>query len=171
MLGVALLASAVRLRPQPQVRLRLSSIAPVASASATIDPIDIQILQGNLQAVRDLPRITGDAVPEDAESSCIEPSFRRLFTHATWKRHTGRPAHRRWATTISSWPHSSITQAILPSVAACFLWALGVASGLPMLLPIVAKTAAQMWIPLSLQGTAIGLLLVFRTNNAYLRLA
>jgi putative membrane protein len=28
-----------------------------------------------------------------------------------------------------------------------------------------------MWIPLSLQGTAIGLLLVFRTNNAYVRLA
>ena len=35
----------------------------------------------------------------------------------------------------------------------------------------IAARAAQMWIPLSLQGTAIGLLLVFRTNNAYLRLA
>ena len=70
-----------------------------------------------------------------------------------------------------SWWFSSIARATFPCVVACFVWALGVAVSLPRLLPGVARSASQMWIPLSLQGTAIGLLLVFRTNNAYLRLA
>jgi len=143
------------------------------TASPTIDPIDIQILQQQLQSVRELPRITDDAVEDDERqnTSCTEPSFRRLFTHATWKRYTGLPAHSRWLRTILSWRASRITRSILPCVAACFVWAFVVAALLPVLLPGVARRSANMWIPLSLQGTAIGLLLVFRTNNAYLRLA
>ena len=140
----------------------------------SVEPIDIQILQANLQAVRNLPRINDEAPFDDDalyESACREPSYRRLFTHSTWARYTGRPTHRRWSSTIRSWPFSTITHAILPCVAACFVWALAVAAALPSFLPRVAQASAQMWIPLSLQGTAIGLLLVFRTNNAYLRLA
>ena len=139
----------------------------------SIDPIDIQILQQQLQAVRELPRICDDAIEEDDEvsASCREPSFRRLFTHVTWKRYTGRPAHQRWATALSSWTASRTARAIAPMVAACFTWALAIAYGLPWAFPRVARCSADFWIPLSLQGTAIGLNLVFRTNNAYLRLA
>lgn len=153
------LRPAARLTPQRQA-VRLEAI----------DPIDIQILQQQLQAVRNLPRINENAIDDDTMDSCREPSFRRLFTHATWKRYTGRSAHRRWGSTIRSWVVSSTTKAIFPMVAFCFCWAIFVAKGLPFLLPGVARKSAQMWIPLSLQGTAIGLMLVFRTNNAYLRL-
>ena len=145
--------------------------ACLTTLDAAIDPIDIQILQQQLQAVRNLPRVNDDAIDEEASDGCREPSFRRLFTHSTWKRYTGRPTHIRWLNTIVSWRRSPISRSIFPCVAVSFVWALVVASALPVLLPAVAKRSAQMWIPLSLQGTAIGLLLVFRTNNAYLRLA
>lgn len=162
--GAALHLTARRVGP---VRQRVSSVR-----LASIDPIDIQILQQQLQAVRNLPRINDSAVDEEELIDGYRPpSFRRLFTHATWKRYTGQSAHKRWVSTITSWSSSMTTRAILPMVAACFVWALAIACGLPLLLPGVARKSAQMWIPLSLQGTAIGLMLVFRTNNAYLRLA
>ena len=77
----------------------------------------------------------------------------------------------RWAKALSQWRLSMVSRAIFPCVMAVFVWAYTVAKLLPVIAPAVAARAAQMWIPLSLQGTAIGLLLVFRTNNAYLRLA
>ena len=143
-----------------------------------IEPIDYQILQTQLQAVRNLPPDFDDADDrgqprEDPllDDANREPSFRRLFTHQTWSRYTRRPAHERWLSTLMQWRLSDITRAIMPMVATIFLWAAGVSTLLPMVAPQVAARATQMWIPLSLQGTAIGLLLVFRTNNAYLRLA
>ena len=148
-------------QPNPRCAVRLTAI----------DPIDIQILQQQLQAVRNLPRITEGAVSDEVDASCRQPSYRRLFNHATWRRYTAQSMHRRWWNVIRSWPGSSITRAILPCVAAVFVWAVGVACAMPLLVPSIARKSAQMWIPLSLQGTAIGLLLVFRTNNAYLRLA
>ena len=144
---------------------------------AAIDPIDIQILQQQLQSVRDLPRITDKVVidgklREDVLSDDVnrEPSFRRLFTHETWARYTGRSPLQRVGRAFGLWQFSSVSRAILPVVVVVWAWALGVAYSLPLLAPRIAARASQMWIPLSLQGTAIGLLLVFRTNNAYRRL-
>lgn len=146
---------------------------------AEIDPIDIQILQGQLEAVRNLPRITDDVIQpggylrDDVMFDDLnkEPSFRRLFTHDTWNRYNGVNAIDRWKRTLSNWRFSSVSKAVAPCLAFVFCWAIGVSMLLPLLSPRIAARAAQMWIPLSLQGTAIGLLLVFRTNNAYLRLA
>ena len=71
---------------------------------------------------------------------------------------------------VSLWRCSTVSKLSMPVVVASFVWAFMVAYFLPILAPGVAARAAQMWIPLSLQGNAIGLLLVFRTNNAYRRL-
>lgn len=145
---------------------------------AKIDPIDIQILQQQLQAVRNLPRIVDDVVldgrpREDPllDDENREPSFKRLFTHETWGRYTGKRAWVRWLRVLTQWRFSFISKEIFPIVCSVALWAFSVASLLPRAAPAIAARASQMWIPLSLQGTAIGLLLVFRTNNAYLRLA
>jgi len=147
-------------------------------AIAKLDPIDIQILQQQLQAVRNLPRVTDDVLisgqPRDDyldDDINREPSFRRLFTHETWSRYTGVPPLKRWARALKLWRFSDVSRAVLPLVGLVFLWSLSVATFLPMLAPGLAARVSQLWIPLSLQGTAIGLLMVFRTNNAYLRLA
>ena len=72
------------------------------------------------------------------------------------------------------WPRSTIYRAVIPCVAAAVLWAL---------IFLVLHDQSRMWsharggllritpVGLTLQGTAIGLLLVFRTNNSYQRLA
>ena len=143
-----------------------------------IEPIDIQILQQQLQAVRNLPRHTDVELMSGTglldpllDNESREPSFRRLFTHDTWRRYYGRTAKARWLRTLSMWRFSMIMRTIMPCVFAVFMWAFAIAALLPILVPTVVARAASMWIPLSLQGSAIGLLLVFRTNNAYLRLA
>lgn len=142
-------------------------------------PIELQVLQQQLAAVRDLPRIrddveidgrvrSGGEVLEDDVSR--EPSFRRLFTHETWERYTGRSPLRRWARGLRMWRFSLVSRAIFPVCLVVAAWSSLVALLLPVLAPSIAARAAGMWIPLSLQGTAIGLLVVFRTNNAYRRL-
>ena len=170
--------SLLRIRSSPRQARVISLRSRLREDSPDIDPIDIQILQANLQQVRDLPRITDDVYiggilrPDVMDDDLTrEPSYRRLFTHETWNRYTGVPPIQRFAKTLALWRVSSVSRAILPCVAAIFCWALSVAFMLPRFAPMVAARAAGMWIPLSLQGTAIGLLLVFRTNNAYLRLA
>ena len=103
-------------------------------------------------------RVSGLASPE--------PSYTRLMTHETWSYYTGRPPLARWWTTILNWRHSTVFAnvwpvALIASVTSTlFLW-LVPAHFLPGLNPF----------PMSLQGTAIGLLLVFRTNNSYQRLS
>lgn len=55
-----------------------------------LTPIDVQVLQNQLDAVRQLPRLRDKL--GTAEDSLMdvgdpkEPTFRRLFTHATWER-------------------------------------------------------------------------------------
>ena len=146
-------------------------------------PIEIQILQQQLTAVRNLPRLYKHAktAVECTEFECTEsfdpllddgvrePSFRQLFTHETWARYTGRPCQRRWFTTIRTWPFSTVCRSIVPCVSIVSLWSFVVSFALGHITRITMPP--NMWIPLSLQGTAIGLLLVFRTNNSYLRLA
>jgi hypothetical protein len=94
-----------------------------------------------------------------------EPSFTRLFTHETWKKYTGRDSLTRWVQTGLTWRFSTILRAIAPICTLAALWAFFVASLPAALLPRTSP------VPMSLMVTAIGLLLVFRTNNSYLRLA
>lgn len=150
-----------------------------------IVPIDVQVLQNQLDAVRQLPRIKdklGRAVQGMVAGTYedpLEPTFRRLFTHATWERYTGEEPLRRWLRIIFGWRESSVLRSTWRPVACISLWALwislafpkGVITGLGLAhaFPrdvLIAGTS----IVLSIQGAAIGLMLVFRTNNAYARL-
>ena len=94
-----------------------------------------------------------------------EPSYTRLFDHKTWKQYTGRPPFRRWFAAIRTWRYSTILTALWPIMLAASAWAFLVASLPTRWLP---RTAAG---PHGLIGSAIGLLLVFRTNNTYQRLS
>jgi len=143
-----------------------------------IDPIDIQILQQQLQAVRNLKRVEDDVMIGGQlrtdildDDSSKEPGFRRLFTHETWARYTGEAPLARWRRNMVYWRFSSVTRAVIPLCLWVFAFSLAVTTALPAFAPGFAKRAASMWIALSLQGTAIGLLMVFRTNEAYRRLA
>jgi putative membrane protein len=69
---------------------------------------------------------------------------------------------------MADWRFSKVSTSIMPEVLLSFVWALFVSKQLRMLVAtkLLALTS-EMWVPLSLQGTAIGLMLVFRTNSAY----
>ena len=176
--GVSALRAPMIGHPWPRNSRRSRSRSTCRSAQAqVIEPIDIQILQQQLQAVRDLPRLNDDGNTEGRLRDDVllddvtrEPSFRRLFTHETWSRYTGKTPLQRWAHNLAMWPHSIISRSIMPCVLAITAWALALTLLLPRLAPAVAARASSMWVPLSLQGTAMSLLLVFRTNNAYRRL-
>ena len=93
-----------------------------------------------------------------------EPTFTRLFTHATWLEYTGNMPLQRWWSTFATWRFSTVLRAVAPVSFVASIWAYLIA-GLPgVLLPRTSP------VPMSLLGTALGLLLVFRTNNSYLRL-
>ena len=142
---------------------------------STLVPIDVQVLQNQLDAVRQLPRLRDrlelaqgmlrlDYEYEDKR----EPTFRRLFTHATWERYTGGPSLQRWIRLLIGWRQSTVLRAVWPTVLVISLWSALIAVAFPR--GVLTARASAMALPLSLQGGAIGLLLVFRTNNAYDRL-
>ena len=93
-----------------------------------------------------------------------EPSFTRLFGHETWQQYTGTSPFRRWLRTTRTWRFSTILAALWPIIIFFTTWAFAIASLPKSFLPRVSP------IPLTLMGSAIGLLLVFRTNNTYQRL-
>jgi len=181
--GLVLLAAPPRLRAAPRSsgRVELSlSFPPSESADASfarkpIAPIDIQVLQNQLQAVRELPRLkptrpgsyefTGwsSAVASDEPA---EPSFRRLFTHDTWERYTGGRALARWWRCLFKWPQSSVLRAVYAPVLLVMTAAVLSQTLVARVLPRTPQQALMMQLPLSLQGAAIGLLLVFRTDNS-----
>jgi putative membrane protein len=70
------------------------------------------------------------------------------------------------------WPLSKVATSILPPVFLSVMWSLLVTAllGSTGAFPGILAGTQDLWIPLSLQGSAIGLVLVFRTNNAYMRL-
>jgi len=80
----------------------------------------------------------------------------------------------RWVQTLTTWGRSTIFRAVVPCVASAVGWAT---------IFLVLHSRSRLWsasrggllkvtpVGLTLQGTAIGLLLVFRTNNSYQRLA
>ena len=93
-----------------------------------------------------------------------EPSFTRLFNHDDWQRYTGKPPLARWMRAVVTWPDSTILRSLWPISTAAALWAFVVTSLPVYLLPRTSP------VPMSLFGQALGLLLVFRTQNSYLRL-
>ena len=107
----------------------------------------------------------GDASKKVSGLKSSEPTFTRLFTHSTWASYTGRTALARWGMTLWTWRFSTILSSVAPVSLVASLWAYIIA-GLPgVLLPRTSP------VPMSLLGTALGLLLVFRTNNSYRRLS
>ena len=110
------------------------------------------VFLGKEQPGRTAKRISGELSQE--------PSFTRLFTHDTWRQYTGRPPLNRWFSVFMTWRFSTVWQNVAP---VCILAAL-IASMVPMLPSALLPRINPF--PLSLQGTAIGLLLVFRTNNS-----
>lgn len=93
-----------------------------------------------------------------------EPSFTRLFDHETWRRYTGKSPIRRWLRAAATWRFSTVLAALWPIIVAAVAWAYLVGSLPAAWLP---RTSPG---PHGLMGSAIGLLLVFRTNNTYQRL-
>ena len=104
-----------------------------------------------------------------------EPSFARLFTHVTWRQYVSEPPLSRWWRYIRTWHASTVWRAVRPCVLMMAAWALVIGlvdqhfpRAFQALFSSVRPISA---LPVELQGTAIGLLIVFRTNNAYDRLA
>lgn len=93
-----------------------------------------------------------------------EPSFTRLMDHASWRAYTGKPPLRRWVRVFQTWRYSTVLLALWPISTIAAAWAFLLACLPPMLIPRTSP------IPMSLFGQALGLLLVFRTNNSYQRL-
>ena len=152
----------------------LDGLSIVSRRDSTL-PSAIQGLRESLAAVRRLPRLT----PENTEDPLLAmavaeptlPTFRRLFTHRTWKEHTGKRAHGRWWRSASTWQKSEIIRSISPTILIVSLYSAAVSLGLRKLTPdYLVKQTTQHTFPLSLAANAISLLLVFRTNNAYRRL-
>ena len=94
-----------------------------------------------------------------------EPSFTRLLSHSDWAQYTGRPPMLRWWRIFTTWRFSTILNALWPISLTAAIWAYIVTSLPARFLPRTSP------VPLSLFGQALGLLLVFRTNNTYQRLA
>lgn len=93
-----------------------------------------------------------------------EPSFTRLFSHDDWRYYTGKSPLRRWMRTLLTWRYSTVLRALWPISLSAAIWAFFIASLPGTLLPRTSP------VPMSLFGQALGLLLVFRTNNTYQRL-
>ena len=137
-------------------------------------PEEMQSLMDSLKAVQALPRIREAGEEKDYNNGlfviCPEtkPTFRRLFTHETWKIHVGGSTLSRWIRCMSTTPSSVILRAVSKTVLFLSVWAGVVSHFLPKYFAL--KAVKDQSLPLSLCGNAIGLLLVFRTNHAYNRL-
>ena len=170
-------AYAPPLRPAfaPHARARRCAL----QTAATTDADELSTLQDALAAVNalkpndlDTTVIQGGTVaPRQTRGwkvsglRTLEPSFTRLFNHDTWASYTGQQAIQRWFSISLSWPFSTVLRSVVPIAAIASAWAYFIA-GLPRAL--LPRTSP---VPMSLMGTALGLLLVFRTNNSYRRLS
>ena len=105
-----------------------------------------------------------------------EPSFMRLFTHEMWARYSQRSPMQRWWHHLVTWRYSTVLHAVWPCMLLIAMWGFVVSFAdqrVPRFLGWLRsdQQGSITPIPVELQGTAIGLLLVFRTNNGYDRLA
>lgn len=146
----------------------------------TPTPAEITALRQSFASARSLPRSSADP-----GSNCnsrgpflasiddkSKPTFRRLFTHDTWRLHLGGSTLARWTRCMRATPGSIILRAIWRAVASVACYAAAVSLLLDRYCPRygLQTLGREQQLPLSLCGSAIGLLLVFRTNNAYTRL-
>ena len=158
-------SSAVRVQTRP-IFLSLER-----ARSLRIDPIDVQIMQKQFASVRELPRTRssfGNSTNILEIDDHREPSFRRLFTHKTWQRYTGGTTLERTWRLLRNWPFCLVMQATWPLLLFSILWSFFVSAVVPTQLLLQWSRGLQA--TMYLQGTAIGLLLVFRTEGAYRRL-
>uniref|UniRef100_A0A6U9DTU1 Uncharacterized protein n=2 Tax=Emiliania huxleyi TaxID=2903 RepID=A0A6U9DTU1_EMIHU len=187
MLGrLAVLSSALAFRPSAPRASTPHMSAPRASTPhmserarrrhlkeiGEIDPIDVQIIQRQFATVRELPRILGTEAGNATNilelDDYREPSFKRLFTHKTWQRYTGGSAIGRILRLVRQWPFCLVMQATWPLLLFNACWALLVTAAVPA--HVLTGWSRGLQATMQLQGAAIGLLLVFRTDNAYRRL-
>ena len=178
---LTLLASAFVERPllRRAIVAPRSTVRPVGAASEIID-IDVQIVQRQFESVRTLPRVVSSFkdVTQDAESwsmysllevdDYLEPTYRRLFTHKTWERYTGGTTVSRLGRLVRNWPNDAVLAHIWPVIAIVTAWSFTVSALLSK--TYLSRLATPISMTLSLQGTAIAFLLIFRTDNAYRRL-
>lgn len=91
------------------------------------------------------------------------PTYKKLFTHETWSSFSGLGCASRWKHMLLDWKGSSILRAVLPISMCVTLWA--------AIVPTFCNHIPMNPIPLHLMGGAIGLILAFRNDAAYKRLA
>ena len=123
-------------------------------------------LQQNFASLYELRRtefISFELMRKIGRTNFNSPTFKKLFTHDTWSDYTGVAPWDRWKNTIVGWNGSSILRAVLSRTVFTAAWAAFVV--------LLGRRLPMSPIALQLQGTAIGLLLVFRNNNAFQRLA
>jgi|EP00966_Prymnesium_polylepis_P060866 hypothetical protein len=179
-LSVLLSASAALLSPtQPVSRSRHAVFArmkfgsePGASLTTGSTAEDVKLVSEELQKlhrqlswVRCLQQKKLPDASKKIGARGAQPSFSRLFTHETWDYYSGEPTFKRWLRALKLWQQSSVFKAVVPLVLLASSWSLVV--GIVLSRFGAPRISA---LPLSLQGTAIGLLLVFRTNGSYDRL-
>jgi len=123
-------------------------------------------LQAQLAAVHDLRQtefISQNLMRKIGRTNFNSPTFKKLFTHETWTNYTGLRPEKRWGNVLMGWKGSSILRSVLPRTLFVAAWA--------VLVVAVGRRLPMSPVALQLQGTAIGLLLVFRNDAAYQRLA
>lgn len=136
--------------------------AVYTGARATIG--ELQELLAKVRALKATEQPRADSAYKVSGLVSGEPSFTRLFSHDVWTLYKEKSPFRRWCRFFATWQHSTVLVSVLPICTAASLWAFCVASS-PM--RVLARPASE---PITLMGSAIGLLLVFRTNNLYGRL-
>ena len=55
----------------------------------------------------------------------VEPTFRRLFTHQTWRRYTGGSANARLWRLVRNWPHCAVLVRVWPILGIVSLYSFG----------------------------------------------
>jgi hypothetical protein len=149
-------------RSSTRVALRLNddfdSLPSALKAMKALEPEDVSA-QVQAQLWQESGR---DPTYKVSGLATNEPTYTRLFTHATWATYTGKRPVVRWFTTTTTWLQSTILRAVFPVSLIASIWAFIVA-GLPgVLLPRTSP------VPMSLMGTALGLLLVFRASATHI---
>ena len=163
-------------------QLSLAPRAPLAHAPLSLTSISRESTIADLRESLSVVRTLRPAAPSPTVQQALwkaaglnpayklsgvrsgEPSFTQLFNHDDWQKYTGKPPLARWARAVVTWSDSTILRSLWPISTAAALWAFAVCSLPVYLLPRTSP------VPMSLFGQALGLLLVFRTQNSYLRL-
>jgi putative membrane protein len=133
---------------------------------ATPVPERVLHVQRQLEAVHKARRteyISEMLMAKIGRTNFNSPTYKKLFTHETWANYTGRAPEARWRGMLFGWKGSSIARAVLPRVLAVTGWSAVIAT--------IGRRLPMSPVGLLPMGTAIGLLLVFRNDQAYQRLA